>query len=380
MTPKNRHANAILFVNDDIMATKWLEKTFAQDYTIQCANSAANALSMMELYGDKIAVVVADFRIPECDGLELFKLLSELYPWIVKIIVTAHADKDLVIKAVNEHLVFRVLEKPWDDNVVRRALRAAQTMFQQTLSSRDHIENSILGMHDSLTFMAEEFRAPLNVISSCLQIIQNTLNDLKASNKLPSQLSDIRPALRGAQRSLSASQMTINNFVHATHTVFAASKTNPIQASQLIQLLLNEMPLTDLQRTWFYVDSKEDFLFFEKQNLVYLCLTHLLQNALNALADHAGQPSINIRIIDEAARSKDASGYSIRLSDNGKGIPNDAMRAMQVSSQTIDAEPSHAMGLVFCKKLMQSIGGSMDINSSAEGTSVTLNFPSASKG
>jgi two-component system, response regulator PhcR len=65
MTPKNRHAKAILFVDDEPMSTKWFEKSFSKDYTVYCANSAEAALTTMQLFGDDIAVVVSDFRMPE---------------------------------------------------------------------------------------------------------------------------------------------------------------------------------------------------------------------------------------------------------------------------------------------------------------------------
>lgn len=381
MTLKNRHAKSILFVDDELMSTKWFEKTFGKDYNIYCANSAGDALTLMQLYGNDIAVVVTDFRMPECDGLELLQTLNQTHPWVVKILVSAYADKNLVMNAINQQLVFRVLEKPWDDHTVRRSLKAALTTFQQSLTARDHIENSISGMRDSLTFIAAEFNAPLTVIGSCLNMIQGALTDASASHQIPQQLKDILPALQASQRNILTCQNLMSGFTKSTHSAFASTETNPIQATRLIHLLLTEMPLPKEQRNWIQVDIKDDFLIATKQNLIYLCLTRILQNALQALQNHTDQPSIQMQVID----SKGAAGlpgHRIRITDNGPGIPPEVLARIFASrpSAPKDASVSNSgMGLMFCKKMMQSLNGDISITSNTAGTSVTLHFPFSTK-
>ena len=382
MNRTNRHAHAILFVDDEPMSTKWFEKTFGNDHTVYCANSAASALTMMELFGDQIAVVVSDFKMPERDGLELLSIINGSHPWIVKILVSAYANKDLILQAVNQQLVFRVLEKPWDDKLMRRSLKEAFAAYYDTLAARDQMENSINGMRDSLAFVATEFNAPLTVIASCLNMIQSTLTETSASPVAPQPLQNILPALVAAQRNLTACQKLMTGFTQSTHTAFAPSESSPIQASRLVHLMCTEMSLPQgLTQSWIQLDIQNDFFIETKQNLVYLCLTSIVQNAIQALQNQSQKPLIEIKIIDiQTSTATAAAGHSIRVTDNGPGFSPEILTRVLANRQPPSTEPassaaSSGMGLVFCKKMMLAIGGNLSIQSSKKGASVTLHFP-----
>lgn len=381
MTPRNRHAKAILFVDDEPMSTKWFEKSFGKDYTIYCANSADSALTLMQLYGDDIAIVVTDFRMPEYSGIELLRALNQTYPWVVKILVSAYADKDLIIQAVNQQLIFRVLEKPWDDNVMRRSLKEALAAFQQALTARDHMENSVGGMRDSLVFVATEFNEPLTVIGSCLNMIQSALTEVDASQPIPKRLQDLLPALEASQRNILACQKLMAGFTQSTHTAFASAEASPIQAARLAHLLFTEMPLSKVQKSWIQIEIKDDFLISTKQNLIYLCLTSIVQNALQGLQNSANRPLIQIQVINSPTPTAPA-GDSIRITDNGPGISSDALTrifANRASTQSDPANTSSGLGLILCKKIMHSLNGNISVNSTKAGTCVTLHFPPRTK-
>jgi two-component system response regulator PhcR len=380
MTPKNRHAKAILFVNDEPMSTKWFEKTFADEYTIYCANSADSALTMMQFHGDEIAIVVTDFLMPERDGLDLLRNLDQTHPWLIKILVNTYTDKDLVIQAVNQQLVFRVLEKPWDEQLMRRSLKGALGAYQQSIAACDQIENSIGGMRDSLAFIATEFNTPLTVISSCLNMLQNALTAGNPSHPIPQQLKDTLPALKASQRNILVCQNLMAGFTQSTSAAFAASETSPIQAVRLVNLMCTEMPLSEAQQSSIHVEVKHDFTISSKQNLIYLCLTNIVQNALQALSNKPN-PSVEIQILGNPMPTAQA-GHLIQVKDNGPGIPDDVLArifANRPTSSTNAPESESGMGLVFCKKMMKSLSGDISVTSSKAGTCVTLHFPSSLK-
>jgi two-component system, response regulator PhcR len=141
------------------------------------------------------------------------------------------------------------------------------------------------------------------------------------------------------------------------------------------------MPLPKEQRNWIQVDIKDDFLIATKQNLIYLCLTSILQNALQALQNHTDQPSIQIQVID----SKGATGlpdHSIRITDSGPGIPPEVLTRIFASRPSVQKDASisnSGMGLMFCKKIMQSLNGHISVDSNKKNTSVTLHFPLSTK-
>jgi len=62
--------------------------------------------------------------MPGRHGGDLLRQVSQEYPHIVRILVTAYADKD-ALEAVNSGKVFRILEKPLGIRTVREVLASA---------------------------------------------------------------------------------------------------------------------------------------------------------------------------------------------------------------------------------------------------------------
>jgi len=61
--------------------------------------------------------------MPAMDGLTFLKMVKGLYPRIIRIILTGHADLQMAIEAINEGEVFRFLTKPWNDIEIKVTLR-----------------------------------------------------------------------------------------------------------------------------------------------------------------------------------------------------------------------------------------------------------------
>src|SRR5579864_6460192 len=77
---------------------------------------------------DDIAIVLADQRMPDMSGLELLSEVRRLKPTAVGVLITAHADLEDAMRAINSVRVLGFLAKPWDESellgVMQRALDA----------------------------------------------------------------------------------------------------------------------------------------------------------------------------------------------------------------------------------------------------------------
>lgn len=114
----------------------------SQPIDILTASDPQNAISL--LTDQSITVLVTDQRMPSMTGLELVKKAREISPDTVRLILTAHADQDAMLKAINVGQVFRFLIKPCDpqlfiDSVVD-AIDYAKQMgrIQKLINARDH--------------------------------------------------------------------------------------------------------------------------------------------------------------------------------------------------------------------------------------------------
>lgn len=86
-------------------------------YRVVAAPGGSAALSSVErttLRGAQVALVVADQRMPEMTGTELLARAKQLQPHLRSVLLTAYADTDAAISAINNVGLDHYILKPWD--------------------------------------------------------------------------------------------------------------------------------------------------------------------------------------------------------------------------------------------------------------------------
>ena len=89
----------------------------AQEHRIVRAESgedALEALREMKLRGEQVAVLLADYRMPQMNGIEFLEQAMDLFPGARRALLTAYADTNAAIDAINVVDVDNYLLKPWD--------------------------------------------------------------------------------------------------------------------------------------------------------------------------------------------------------------------------------------------------------------------------
>ena len=112
---------AIIAVDDDpqvaAAVTRDLRTRYASDYRIVAANSGAEALQALESLkarGSTVALFLVDQRMPEMEGTDFLAAARLLFPEAKKVLLTAYADTEAAIQAINEVELDYYLMKPWD--------------------------------------------------------------------------------------------------------------------------------------------------------------------------------------------------------------------------------------------------------------------------
>lgn len=118
--PADRHA--VLFVDDEEKARKYFRMAFARDFTVLTAESVQEALALLDLHKDDIAILITDQRMPGQQGVDLLKRARAEWPQIVRMLTTAYSDLDDAIAAVNRGEILRYITKPWDLEALRAEL------------------------------------------------------------------------------------------------------------------------------------------------------------------------------------------------------------------------------------------------------------------
>ncbi|UOZ10405.1 response regulator [Amycolatopsis sp. WQ 127309] len=94
-----------------------LRRRYGKDYRIIRADSGADALDALreiKLRGDAVAAILADYRMPQMDGIAFLEQAMDLFPHARRALLTAYADTDAAIQAINVVDVDHYLLKPWD--------------------------------------------------------------------------------------------------------------------------------------------------------------------------------------------------------------------------------------------------------------------------
>jgi thioredoxin reductase (NADPH) len=94
-----------------------LRRRYGQDYRIVRAESGRDALDALRelvLRGEPVAAILADYRMPEMNGIEFLEQAMDVAPHARRALLTAYADTDAAIQAINVVDVDHYLLKPWD--------------------------------------------------------------------------------------------------------------------------------------------------------------------------------------------------------------------------------------------------------------------------
>jgi thioredoxin reductase (NADPH) len=94
-----------------------LRRNYGDAYRVVRTESGPQALETLrelKLRGDLVAVLLADHRMPEMSGLEFLEEAMDLFPHARRALLTAYADTDAAIEAINVVDLDHYLLKPWD--------------------------------------------------------------------------------------------------------------------------------------------------------------------------------------------------------------------------------------------------------------------------
>ena len=112
---------AIVTVDDDPGVSRAvardLRRHYGEEHRIVRAESggaALDALKELKLRGDLVAVILADYRMPQMNGIEFLEQAMDIFPAARRVLLTAYADTGAAIDAINLVDLDHYLLKPWD--------------------------------------------------------------------------------------------------------------------------------------------------------------------------------------------------------------------------------------------------------------------------
>ena len=83
-----------------------------------------------------VDLVISDFRMPEMDGAAFLTQARELQPNSARIIISAYADIEGIMRAINDAGIFQFVSKPWSDHELKTVI--VQVLNHRALLVENH--------------------------------------------------------------------------------------------------------------------------------------------------------------------------------------------------------------------------------------------------
>ena len=111
----------LLTIDDDSDVLRAIERDlrsqYGAEYRVMGSDSPESALSILKqlkVRNDSVALLLADQRMPRMDGVEFLQEARRIYPDAKRALLTAYADTNAAISAINEASINYFFLKPWD--------------------------------------------------------------------------------------------------------------------------------------------------------------------------------------------------------------------------------------------------------------------------
>ncbi|HEX8106251.1 MAG TPA: ATP-binding protein [Kofleriaceae bacterium] len=386
-----RNGPLVLYVDDERGNRVVFEQSLNSEFNLRTASSAAEALDVLEKH--EVAAVVSDMRMPSMSGEELLRIVKERHPEVIRMVVTAYADVEPILRAINEGLVARYIVKPWIRTELVQVLRWAIEAWTFTRDSA--------ALHRRL--LETERLATLGSIASMLvHDLKQPLMSLLVNVEHLRDLANAAPLLRDAllQAPIPSTQRArLVELVDDLDPVTTDLKTSGTHLSELISGLRelgkprdprNPTTATDpLPIVRHAMTVCQELAIPARASIGYdgpgelprvrMSATELTQVLINVVANGAqavaarGVPHGKVSIV---ARP-DADMLELQIRDDGIGMAPDVLS--RVGTPFFTTRPDGTgLGLAQCQRLVGTAGGRFRIESERGiGTTVTIILPIA---
>src|SRR5271156_6360333 len=119
----------VLYVDDEERSLTNFTRAYGEEFRILTATSAQEGLNLFEQHADEIGILMTAQRMPGERGVWLLERSRQLRPRVLRMLVTAYADMDAAIAAVNSGAIYKYITKPWDPPQLELTLRQGLEFF-----------------------------------------------------------------------------------------------------------------------------------------------------------------------------------------------------------------------------------------------------------
>ncbi|MDO8945743.1 MAG: response regulator [Desulfocapsaceae bacterium] len=150
----------ILLVDDEANVLEAIQRQLRNRFDIKTAQSGEEALEVLRTSGP-FSIIVSDMRMPGMDGVQLLTLVKDMYPDMVRIMLTGNADQETAAEAVNAGQIFRFLNKPCSTATLATALALAIRQYKLINAEKELLNETLKGSMKVLSELLSQTNATI---------------------------------------------------------------------------------------------------------------------------------------------------------------------------------------------------------------------------
>ncbi|MGD9580267.1 MAG: ATP-binding protein [Vampirovibrionia bacterium] len=174
---KNNKTKRLILVDDEEMVITSIKNylMLETDYEILTFTNPEKALE--ELKKTPVSLAISDFLMPEMDGIKFLYEVKNIYPQATLILLTGYADKENAIKAINDIGLYKYIEKPWDNEILKITIDNAFERTDLILELEDKVfelnkaQEELKNYNEKLELVVRQRTEALRFINAELEAI-----------------------------------------------------------------------------------------------------------------------------------------------------------------------------------------------------------------
>ncbi len=375
---------AILYVDDEEQSLTNFTRAFGDQFRILTATTAQQGLKLLEEHADEIGLLMTDQRMPGEKGVWLLERARQFRPHVIRLLVTAYADMDAAIAAVNTGAIYKYVSKPWDPPQLEQTLKRGLEFFMVQAERDQLLREKMSVLHNML--IADRIVSLGLLAAGLSHHIRNSLVAVKTFLDLaPVKMNEEKTDLQGLRnpdfwkdyhRNVQSQIEKINALLKDLWTASSnpsAPFTDQISLHQIIGEAVNLLRESFAARRIVLENQVPDTLpLLRVDKPKFNRLFELLLREELAMLPAGSHVTLTGEL-----RDGPPAEIVIQINDNGPGLPEEALRAVFDPFVVRSGTPSeYGIHLMACFFIVHHHGGKIEARTQpGRGTVFTLHLP-----
>lgn len=365
----------ILYIDDEPDNLEAFRDEFEDYFTIHTAGSGPEGLDVIRR--EPIALALVDQRMPGMSGVEVMEAIRKEHPDVLRVMITAYTDLDVVIDAINRGAVYQYFRKPWDHEDIRTGVMRGIEVYHLKQESRrlqaERVENMkkmvrsnrLAAVGTMVSGLVHEIRNPMVAIQTFFQLLHRRWEDREF-------MARYLQIAQGESDRIEKLLETLLSFARPIRPVL-----RPCDLNEIVERILQLLSLQARKKRLEVKFEKEDALpgIVADPNQMVQVVQNLGLNAIQATE----APGFVLFRTFACGDSGGNPRVGLEIRDSGSGISEENLEKIFDPFFTTK-EDGNGLGLSICYQIASEHGGHLEARSRVgEGTSFFLYLPGAVK-